>query len=85
MFMIHGGKGLTCHKTTYFGSFYIEFWRIYIHALSLKISDVKLCVQLYRHFPGVSGWLGKIKIKDHLSPTESENGTELGNNKAVTL
>ena len=36
-------------------------------------------------FLGWQGGLGKIKIKDHLSPTESENGTELGNNKAVTL
>ena len=36
-------------------------------------------------FLGCLGGLGKIKIKDHLSPTESENGTELGNNKAVTL
>ena len=30
-------------------------------------------------FLGCLGGLGKIKIKDHLSPTESENGTELGN------
>ena len=30
------------------------------------------------------GW-GKIKIKDHRSPTKSENWAELGNNKAVTL
>ena len=27
----------------------------------------------------VGGWVGKIKIIDHLSPVETETGTELGN------
>ena len=36
-------------------------------------------------FLGWQGGWGKIKIKDHLSPTESENRAELGNNKSVTL
>ena len=33
---------------------------------------------------GKGGW-GKIKIKDHLSPTEPETWAELGNNKSITL
>ena len=35
-------------------------------------------------FLGCLGGLGKIKFKDLLSPIESQNGTELGNNKAIT-
>ena len=28
----------------------------------------------------VGGWMGEIKIIDHLSPVGTETGTELGNN-----
>ena len=31
---------------------------------------------------GRSGWVGEIKIKDHLSPAEAEIGAELGKKSA---
>ena len=31
------------------------------------------------YFPRVGGYVGQIKIKDHLSPAEAEVGAELGN------
>ena len=35
----------------------------------------------------MGGWLGvgQTKIKDHLSPTEVETGTELGNKTLFTM
>ena len=29
---------------------------------------------------GLGGWVGQIKIKDHLSPAEAEVGPEIGKN-----
>ena len=34
---------------------------------------------------GEGGWVGKIKIKDYLSPAEDEIGTELSNKHNFSL
>ena len=41
-----------------------------------------LLLSIYNHFdtfPGGGGWVGKIKIKNHLSPAKAEIRAELGN------
>ena len=51
--------------------------------INLNNSDL-LCFALTSYFltflgGGGSGWVGQIKIKDHLSPAKAETGAELGN------
>ena len=41
---------------------------------ALSFSNI---LRLNLYFPGW-GWVGQIKIKDHLSPAEAETWTELG-------
>ena len=35
---------------------------------------------LVKKCPALGGWVGQIKIKDHLSPAEAEVGPEIGKN-----
>ena len=55
----------------------------FIIMLILRLS-LFLLVRFYT-CPGGWGWVGQIKINDHLSPIEIETRTELGNNTNHSL
>ena len=64
--------------------YHIRFITLVIYdLLIIVINFTYLCLVIFCHFDTfldgwVGGWVGSIKIKDHLSPVEIEIGAELG-------